>query len=55
MHRRGRGVYAYTTNPAAATGDRITLAYEMGARIKNISLIQFHQAALPPQKDRERF
>ena len=47
--------YAYTTNSAAATGDGITLAYEMGARIKNISLIQFHPTAFAAAKDRERF
>lgn len=48
-------VYPYTTNSAIATGDGITLAYMLGARIKNLSLIQFHPTAFAAEKDRERF
>ena len=38
-------VYKYTTNPKVATGDGIRLAFEMGARIKNLSYVQFHPTA----------
>jgi len=48
-------VYAYTTNSATATGDGITLAYELGARIKNLRLIQFHPTAFAAAQGRERF
>ena len=48
-------VYPYTTNSAIATGDGITLAYMLGARIKNLSLIQFHPTAFAAENDRERF
>jgi L-aspartate oxidase len=48
-------VYPYTTNSATATGDGITLAYEMGARIKNLHLVQFHPTAFAAAQGRERF
>ena len=48
-------VYPYTTNSAIATGDGITLAYEMGARIKNLRLVQFHPTAFAAETGRERF
>jgi L-aspartate oxidase len=48
-------IYKYTTNSAIATGDGIRLAYELGARIKDISLIQFHPTAFGAHPDRERF
>lgn len=48
-------VYEYTTNSAIATGDGIALAYEMGANIKNISLIQFHPTAFNNKHTRECF
>lgn len=48
-------VYDYTTNSAIATGDGITLAYEMGANIKNLSLIQFHPTAFNNKHTRECF
>lgn len=48
-------VYPYTTNSAIATGDGITLAHELGARIKNLRLIQFHPTAFAAATGRERF
>lgn len=48
-------VYQYTTNSAIATGDGITLAYMLGADIKNLSWIQFHPTAFAAENDRERF
>lgn len=48
-------VYRYTTNPATATGDGIRFAYEMGAKIKNISLVQFHPTAFNSPNSREQF
>ena len=48
-------VYPYTTNSAIATGDGITLAYMLGARIKHLSWIQFHPTAFAAENDRERF
>lgn len=48
-------VYDYTTNSAIATGDGITFAYEMGANIKNLSLIQFHPTAFKNKDTRECF
>lgn len=48
-------VYEHTTNSAIATGDGIRLAYELGARIKNLSLIQFHPTAFNNKHSRECF
>lgn len=48
-------VYEYTTNSAIATGDGITVAYEMGADIKNLSLVQFHPTAFNNKHTRECF
>ncbi len=48
-------VYQYTTNSAIATGDGITLAFMLGARIRNLSRIQFHPTAFAAENDRERF
>lgn len=48
-------VYDYTTNSAIATGDGIAIAYELGADIKNLSLIQFHPTAYNNRADRECF
>ncbi|MBQ9461033.1 MAG: L-aspartate oxidase [Clostridia bacterium] len=48
-------VYQYTTNSAIATGDGITLAFMLGARIKHLSRIQFHPTAFAAENDRERF
>ncbi len=48
-------VYPYTTNSAIATGDGIALAYEMGAAIRNLHLVQFHPTAFAAEQGRERF
>lgn len=48
-------VYEYTTNSAIATGDGITMAYELGADIKNLSLVQFHPTAFNNRHTRECF
>lgn len=48
-------VYRYTTNPISATGDGIRFAWEMGAKIKNISAIQFHPTAFNSPHSREQF
>ncbi len=48
-------VYSYTTNSAIATGDGITLAHELGAKIKNLHLVQFHPTAFAAEQGRERF
>ena len=48
-------VYQYTTNSAIATGDGIRIAYNMGARIKHLSYIQFHPTAFAAEAERERF
>jgi len=38
-------VYDFTTNSAISTGDGIAFAYDLGADIKKMSLIQFHPTA----------
>ncbi|MBQ3566409.1 MAG: L-aspartate oxidase [Oscillospiraceae bacterium] len=48
-------VYEFTTNSAIATGDGITFAYELGADIKNMSLVQFHPTAFNNRHTRECF
>ena len=48
-------VYEFTTNSAIATGDGITMAYEAGADIKNLSLVQFHPTAFNNKHTRECF
>jgi L-aspartate oxidase len=48
-------MYPYTTNSAIATGDGITLAHELGAKTKNLHLIQFHPTAFAAAHGRERF
>lgn len=48
-------VYQYTTNSAIATGDGISFAFNMGARIRNLSYIQFHPTAFNDHRSRECF
>lgn len=48
-------VYEYTTNSAIATGDGISMAYNMGAKIKNLCYIQFHPTAFNNRHTRECF
>lgn len=48
-------VYEYTTNSAIATGDGITMAYNLGAEIKHLSYIQFHPTAFNNKNTRECF
>ncbi|MCQ2465513.1 MAG: L-aspartate oxidase [Oscillospiraceae bacterium] len=48
-------VYEYTTNSAIATGDGISMAYDMGADIKNLSYVQFHPTAFNNRHTRECF
>lgn len=48
-------VYDFTTNSAIATGDGIQFAYNVGARIKHLSYIQFHPTAFADKKNRECF
>ena len=38
-------VYRHTTNPAVCTGDGIRLAYELGAKLRNMHYVQFHPTA----------
>jgi L-aspartate oxidase len=47
-------MYEYTTNSKIATGDGIYFAMKLGAKIKNLSLIQFHPTAFA-DKERECF
>lgn len=48
-------VYEYTTNSSIATGDGITLSHELGARIRNLHLVQFHPTAFANKQTRESF
>ncbi|NMA79527.1 MAG: L-aspartate oxidase [Clostridiales bacterium] len=48
-------VYEYTTNSAIATGDGIAFAYSIGAKVQNMSYIQFHPTAFANKNTRESF
>ncbi len=39
-------LYAYSTNPATATGEGVYLAAKAGAKVKDLAYIQFHPTAL---------
>jgi L-aspartate oxidase len=48
-------IYAFTTNSSIATGDGIAFASRLGAKISNLSWIQFHPTAFNDHKTRECF
>lgn len=48
-------VYQYTTNSAIATGDGISIAHDLGAKITNLHYVQFHPTAFAAAAGRERF
>lgn len=48
-------VYAHTTNPNAATGDGLGVAYRAKVHIKNLHFVQFHPTALYPKVDGNTF
>ena len=43
------GVYEKSTNPLTSTGDGIVLAYNHGAEISNLEMIQFHPTCFFPK------
>lgn len=48
-------VYKYTTNSSVATGDGISIAHSLGAKIENLHYIQFHPTGFAGDNCRERF
>ncbi|MCL2634445.1 MAG: FAD-binding protein [Oscillospiraceae bacterium] len=49
------GIYNFTTNSAIATGDGIQFAYNLGADIQKMNLIQFHPTAFADRQNHECF
>ncbi|MEL7129696.1 MAG: L-aspartate oxidase, partial [Pseudomonadota bacterium] len=45
------GLYKVTTNPAAARGDAIAMAFEAGALLADTEFVQFHPTALDVGRD----
>lgn len=48
-------VFKYSTNSKIATGDGFYFASRLGARIKNLSLVQFHPTAFAGVEENQRF
>jgi len=48
-------VYKFTTNSEIATGDGISLAARLGAKIANLSYVQFHPTAFADRENHECF
>ena len=48
-------VYNFTTNSEIATGDGISLAAKLGAKIANLSYVQFHPTAFADRENHECF
>ncbi len=40
-------IYAHSTNPTINTGDGMALAYEAGAALKDLEMVQFHPTTIP--------
>lgn len=46
-------IYRYTTNPKSSTGDGVRIAQELGAKIKDLSYIQFHPTAFHSEQNEQ--
>jgi L-aspartate oxidase len=42
----GGHLFSHTTNPGQATGDGVVMAWDAGARIRDLEFVQFHPTAL---------
>ncbi|MCL1789468.1 MAG: FAD-dependent oxidoreductase [Oscillospiraceae bacterium] len=47
-------VYKYTTNSEISTGDGLQFAFNLGAKIEQMNLIQFHPTAFAPPKKSDK-